>query len=134
MKSRRFANGRAKRAAALLPLLLVLCLFLIGFLALLLQDSSEQQGPPGEEGGARVMAEEEEEKAAGRAGGRAVVEAQAEVEEAPLPPRNTKLAFLFIARNRLPLDLVWDAFFRVRIELSHSPSWLLLASLRNCHL
>ena len=25
-----------------------------------------------------------------------------------------KIAFLFIARNRLPLDVVWDAFFRVR--------------------
>jgi len=24
-----------------------------------------------------------------------------------------KIAFLFIARNRLPLELVWDAFFRV---------------------
>lgn len=24
-----------------------------------------------------------------------------------------KVAFLFIARNRLPLEMVWDAFFRV---------------------
>lgn len=24
-----------------------------------------------------------------------------------------KIAFLFIARNRLPLDMVWDAFFKV---------------------
>lgn len=24
-----------------------------------------------------------------------------------------KIAFLFIARNRLPLEMVWDAFFRV---------------------
>jgi hypothetical protein len=103
MKSRRPANGRAKRAAALLLplLLLVLCLFLTGILVLLLQGSSDQQGAPGEEGGARAAA--------------AAEEAHAEVEEAPLPPSNTKLAFLFIARNRLPLDLVWDAFFRVRI-------------------
>jgi hypothetical protein len=104
MKSRRPANGRAKRAAALLLplLLLVLCLFLTGILVLLLQGSSDQQGAPGEEGGARAAAA-------------AAEEAHAEVEEAPLPPSNTKLAFLFIARNRLPLDLVWDAFFRVRI-------------------
>lgn len=27
-----------------------------------------------------------------------------------------KIAFLFIARNRLPLDVVWDAFFRVRFS------------------
>lgn len=26
-----------------------------------------------------------------------------------------KIAFLFIARNRLPLDMVWDAFFQVVI-------------------
>lgn len=24
-----------------------------------------------------------------------------------------KIAFLFIARNRLPLDMLWDAFFKV---------------------
>ncbi|KAL0439723.1 UNVERIFIED_CONTAM: Glycosyltransferase BC10 [Sesamum latifolium] len=30
------------------------------------------------------------------------------------PPliRKPKIAFLFIARNRIPLDMVWDAFFR----------------------
>lgn len=27
--------------------------------------------------------------------------------------QNPKIAFLFIARNRLPLDIVWDAFFQV---------------------
>ncbi|XP_074312325.1 glycosyltransferase BC10-like isoform X1 [Silene latifolia] len=27
-------------------------------------------------------------------------------------PSNPKIAFLFIARNRLPLDFYWDAFFR----------------------
>lgn len=26
--------------------------------------------------------------------------------------QNPKIAFLFIARNRLPLDIVWDAFFQ----------------------
>ncbi|KAK9108144.1 hypothetical protein Syun_024155 [Stephania yunnanensis] len=34
----------------------------------------------------------------------------------PLPPpfvQKPKIAFLFIARNRLPLDVVWDAFFKV---------------------
>ncbi|PIA61794.1 hypothetical protein AQUCO_00200055v1 [Aquilegia coerulea] len=34
----------------------------------------------------------------------------------PLPPtyflQKPKIAFLFIARNRLPLDVVWDAFFK----------------------
>jgi hypothetical protein len=61
-------------------------------------------------------AAEEKAAAAGAAGAR-VAEAQAEVEEAPLPPGNSKVAFLFIARNRLPLELVWDAFFRVRIRI-----------------
>ncbi|XP_072981110.1 glycosyltransferase BC10 isoform X6 [Typha angustifolia] len=34
--------------------------------------------------------------------------------ETASPPDNQKprIAFLFIARNRLPLDMVWDAFFR----------------------
>ncbi|GJN35913.1 hypothetical protein PR202_gb24728 [Eleusine coracana subsp. coracana] len=120
MKPRRFASSRGKRAAALLlllPLLLVLCLFLTSFLILLLQGSSEpMEAAAAEEekaaaGGAGGKAEEEGKTVAGGAGRRAA-EAQAEVEEAPLPPRNTKVAFLFIARNRLPLDLVWDAFFR----------------------
>ncbi|GJM94738.1 hypothetical protein PR202_ga11412 [Eleusine coracana subsp. coracana] len=120
MKPRRFASGRGKRAAALLlllPLLLVLCLFLTSFLILLLQGSSEPlEAAAAEEekaaaGGAGGKTAEEGKTAAGGAGRRAA-EAQAEVEEAPLPPRNTKVAFLFIARNRLPLDLVWDAFFR----------------------
>lgn len=31
----------------------------------------------------------------------------------PPPPGVPKIAFLFIARNRLPLDVVWDAFFKV---------------------
>ncbi|XP_048230721.1 glycosyltransferase BC10 isoform X3 [Ricinus communis] len=29
-----------------------------------------------------------------------------------LLPNKPKIAFLFIARNRLPLDMVWDAFFK----------------------
>ncbi|KAI4350660.1 hypothetical protein L6164_005093 [Bauhinia variegata] len=29
-----------------------------------------------------------------------------------------KIAFLFIARNRLPLDTVWDAFFRVSFSIN----------------
>lgn len=99
MKQRRFGYGygRGKRAAALLLLLLCLCLS-SAFLLLLHGSSSPLE--PAAEGKA----------AAG------VAEALAEVEEAPLPPGNTKVAFLFIARNRLPLELVWDAFFRVRIR------------------
>ncbi|KAJ6811206.1 uncharacterized protein M6B38_154310 [Iris pallida] len=31
---------------------------------------------------------------------------------APPAGRTPKIAFLFIARNRLPLDVVWDAFFK----------------------
>ncbi|KAL5572766.1 hypothetical protein UlMin_022363 [Ulmus minor] len=31
---------------------------------------------------------------------------------ASLRPQKPKIAFLFIARNRLPLDMVWDAFFQ----------------------
>lgn len=30
----------------------------------------------------------------------------------PPTTANPKIAFLFIARNRIPLDMVWDAFFR----------------------
>ncbi|XP_008784999.1 glycosyltransferase BC10 [Phoenix dactylifera] len=30
----------------------------------------------------------------------------------PPPVQKPKIAFLFIARNRLPLDMVWDAFFQ----------------------
>ncbi|KAL6897902.1 hypothetical protein ACP4OV_006861 [Aristida adscensionis] len=101
MKPRRLGSGRGRRAAALLllPLLLLLCLCLAGLLLLLLHGSSASL----------EAAAEENQAAAAAAGG---VEAKAEVEEAPLPPGNTKVAFLFIARNRLPLDLVWDAFFR----------------------
>ncbi|KAK3033050.1 hypothetical protein RJ639_035676 [Escallonia herrerae] len=38
------------------------------------------------------------------------------------PPtvQKPKIAFLFIARNRLPLDMVWDAFFQGDIELRYS--------------
>jgi hypothetical protein len=97
MKPRRFGYGRGRRAAALL--LLLLCLCLSSMFLLLLHSSSAPLEP-----------------AAGAAGAR-VAEAQAEVEEAPLPPGNSKVAFLFIARNRLPLELVWDAFFRVRIRI-----------------
>lgn len=32
----------------------------------------------------------------------------------PLFVQKPKIAFLFLARNRLPLDLVWDEFFQVR--------------------
>lgn len=38
-----------------------------------------------------------------------------------LPPpsvQRPKIAFLFIARNRLPLDMVWDAFFKVILVLT----------------
>lgn len=101
MKPRRFGYGRGRRAAALL--LLLLCLCLSSMFLLLLHSSSAPLEPAAEE------------KAA--AAGARVAEAQAEVEEAPLPPGNSKVAFLFIARNRLPLELVWDAFFRVRIRI-----------------
>lgn len=33
-------------------------------------------------------------------------------EASPPPVQKPKIAFLFIARNRLPLDMVWDAFFQ----------------------
>lgn len=33
--------------------------------------------------------------------------------QSPPLPHYPKIAFLFIARNRLPLDIVWDAFFQV---------------------
>ncbi|KAL0926307.1 hypothetical protein M5K25_002523 [Dendrobium thyrsiflorum] len=32
------------------------------------------------------------------------------------PHQNPKIAFLFIARNRLPLDVIWDAFFKEQEE------------------
>ncbi|AQK92748.1 Core-2/I-branching beta-16-N-acetylglucosaminyltransferase family protein [Zea mays] len=101
MKPRRFGYGygygygRVRRAAALL-LLLLLCLCLSSLFLLLLHGSSTPLEPA----------------AAAAAAEARVAEAQAEVEEAPLPPGNSKVAFLFIARNRLPLELVWDAFFR----------------------
>lgn len=38
-----------------------------------------------------------------------------------------KIAFLFIARNRLPLDIVWDAFFQVIDSLWGS--WIFLSFL-----
>lgn len=104
MKPRRFGYGygygygRVRRAAALL-LLLLLCLCLSSLFLLLLHGSSTPLEPAAAAAEARVA------------------EAQAEVEEAPLPPGNSKVAFLFIARNRLPLELVWDAFFRVRIGI-----------------
>ncbi|PWA40300.1 Glycosyl transferase, family 14 [Artemisia annua] len=31
----------------------------------------------------------------------------------PLFVQKPKIAFLFLARNRLPLDLVWDQFFQL---------------------
>ncbi|KAL9254153.1 Glycosyltransferase BC10-like protein [Drosera capensis] len=34
--------------------------------------------------------------------------------------RRAKIAFLFIARNRMPLDFVWDEFFRVETEYRFS--------------
>lgn len=33
------------------------------------------------------------------------------------PLQKPKIAFLFIARNRIPLDIVWDVFFQVIICL-----------------
>lgn len=33
--------------------------------------------------------------------------------EYPPDVQSPKIAFMFIARNRLPLDMVWDAFFQV---------------------
>jgi hypothetical protein len=113
-----YSYGRGRRAAAAL-LLLLLCLCLSSALLILLHGSSAPL----------------EEKAAAAAAGARVVEAAAEVEEAPLPPGNTKVAFLFIARNRLPLELVWDAFFRVRTQIL--PHYLLLkfviVSVTNVH-
>lgn len=35
----------------------------------------------------------------------------------PRSVQKPKIAFLFIARNRLPLDMVWDAFFQVTLFL-----------------
>ena len=35
----------------------------------------------------------------------------------PLFVQKPKIAFLFLARNRLPLDLVWDEFFQVNFRL-----------------
>jgi hypothetical protein len=83
--------------------LLVLCLCVTGVFLLLLHGSS----PP-------LEAEEGKKEAAAVRSREEALVVQAEVEEAPLPPGNARVAFLFIARNRLPLDLVWDAFFRVR--------------------
>lgn len=33
------------------------------------------------------------------------------------PPQKPKIAFMFIARNRIPLDIVWDEFFQVIVCL-----------------
>lgn len=38
----------------------------------------------------------------------------------PNPIQYNKIAYLFIARNRLPLDLVWDAFFKADKEENFS--------------
>jgi hypothetical protein len=86
----------------------VLCLCVTGVFLLLLHGSS----PP-------LEAEEGKKEAAAVRSREEALVVQAEVEEAPLPPGNARVAFLFIARNRLPLDLVWDAFFRVRSP--HAP-------------
>lgn len=105
MRPRRHSYGRGGRSAAA-AVLLVLCLCVTGVFLLLLHGSS----PP-------LDADEAKDQAAAAGGGRheePVV--LAEVEEAPLPPGNARVAFLFIARNRLPLDLVWDAFFRADNE------------------
>ncbi|KAM3407627.1 hypothetical protein ACQJBY_001164 [Aegilops geniculata] len=105
MRPRRHSYGRGGRSAAA-AVLLVLCLCVTGVFLLLLHGSS----PP-------LDAEGGKEQAAAAGGGRRGGRHEepmvlAEVEEAPLPPGNARVAFLFIARNRLPLDLVWDAFFR----------------------
>ncbi|XP_037457114.1 glycosyltransferase BC10-like isoform X2 [Triticum dicoccoides] len=103
MRPRRHSYGRGGRSAAA-AVLLVLCLCVTGVFLLLLHGSSP---PLDAEGG------KEQAAAAGGGGGRHEEPmVLAEVEEAPLPPGNARVAFLFIARNRLPLDLVWDAFFR----------------------
>lgn len=47
--------------------------------------------------------------------------------------QNPKIAFLFIARNRLPLDIVWDAFFQV-IRLVLCGNWIFPVLLRFCFL
>lgn len=36
----------------------------------------------------------------------------------PQSVQGPKIAFLFIARNRLPLDIVWDTFFQVVFLIS----------------
>jgi hypothetical protein len=102
MRPRRHSYGRGGRSAAA-AVLLVLCLCVTGVFLLLLHGSS----PP-------LEAEEGKKEAAAVRSREEALVVQAEVEEAPLPPGNARVAFLFIARNRLPLDLVWDAFFRVR--------------------
>lgn len=100
MRPRRHSYGRGGRSAAA-AVLLVLCLCVTGVFLLLLHGSS----PP-------LEAEEGKKEAAAVRSREEALVVQAEVEEAPLPPGNARVAFLFIARNRLPLDLVWDAFFR----------------------
>lgn len=42
------------------------------------------------------------------------------------PLQKPKIAFLFIARNRIPLDMVWDVFFKVIIWLVFTIFGLLL--------
>lgn len=37
--------------------------------------------------------------------------------------QKSKIAFLFIARNRLPLDMVWDLFFQVVISVFCYEIW-----------
>lgn len=117
---RRWMYGRGGgkgKPAGLLLLGVFLCLSVV--LLLLLHGSS-----PSLEGEGRKP--EAVEAAGGGGEEEEVAVARAEVEEAPLPPGNARLAFLFIARNRLPLDLVWDAFFRVSAHLARISPFLSL--------
>lgn len=49
-------------------------------------------------------------------GGSSMVETEDEAQN------KNKIAFLFIARNRLPLDMIWDAFFQVSSFAHFFPS------------
>uniref|UniRef100_A0A0D9WDA0 Uncharacterized protein n=1 Tax=Leersia perrieri TaxID=77586 RepID=A0A0D9WDA0_9ORYZ len=113
--TRRWVYGRGGTTAPPAGALLLVCLCVFGALLFVLHGSS-----PSLEEGEGANPTTAAVAAGGGVGREEVEQAAAEVEEAPLPPGNVRLAFLFIARNRLPLDLVWDAFFRVRA--SGSPS------------
>ncbi|EEC78599.1 hypothetical protein OsI_18623 [Oryza sativa Indica Group] len=115
---RRWMYGRGGgkgKPAGLLLLGVFLCLSVV--LLLLLHGSS-----PSLEGEGRKP--EAVEAAGGGGEEEEVAVARAEVEEAPLPPGNARLAFLFIARNRLPLDL-GDKEGRFSIFVHSRPGFVL---------